>query len=55
MGTICIECAEVAIHSFITGFADICELHFITMETNDIHDVVVLVLVYKFCHTKTIT
>ena len=54
MGTICIECTEVAINSFITGFADICELHFITMETNDIHDVVVLVLVYKFCHNPTI-
>jgi hypothetical protein len=54
MGIIWVESTVVTIHGFPTGFAYIAELAFITAHMDNISDVVVLVFIYKFCHTDTI-
>jgi len=54
MRTIWVESTEVTIHGITAFFAYVFKLHFITAIMDYIHDVVVLCLVYKFCHTDTI-
>lgn len=47
-----IEATEVAIHNILTGFANVSKLRFIAAHMRDISNIVVLVLIYKFCHIQ---
>jgi hypothetical protein len=54
MGIIWVETTKVTIHSILTYFANVFKLHLVTAVVHHIRDVVVLCLVYKFCHSDTI-
>lgn len=49
-----VESTVVAIHRVATCLTDIAELHFIAAKVDNIGYPVVLVFIYKFCHTSTI-
>jgi len=54
MGLFVVESTVVAIHRVSTGFTYIAKLAFIAAHMDNISDVVVLIFIYKFCHSGTI-